>query len=51
MKTAQQAGSTEEQTHRQPEFPANGTSLNPLDESWGSFDKQSTGIDQPASTE
>lgn len=34
MKTEQANSSMEEQVQRQVEFPANGTSLNPLDEEW-----------------
>jgi len=51
MKTEQANSSMEEQVHRQAEFPANGTSLNPLDEEWVFSGRQSTSVDQPASTE
>ncbi|MFP3391821.1 hypothetical protein [Brevibacillus sp. SIMBA_040] len=51
MKTTKANSSMEEQVHRQAEFPAKGTSLNPLDEEWVFSGTQLTSVDQPASTE
>lgn len=51
MKPAHEQRHTDEIVQMQAEFPASGTSLNPLDESWVFFDKESSYVDQPGSTE